>query len=133
MDSAVGNKAYSRFYDLAADALRAFFLHTDTLRDDLVIITEFHQVMDTNTDTYKILVPLGKMLEEKFLPDSYYDVMLCTHVDPNEDGEYGPDSYKFVTRRWGQYNARSMEMFEDTLIPNNMQTVIDKVRETLNI
>lgn len=124
----VGGQAFARFWDLAADSLNAFFLKADSLREDLIIVTEFHSEWDEAEQTFRIKVPSGKMLADKFMPESYFDIMLCTHVGKNDDDSIDADCYKFVTRKHGVYNARSMELFNDTFIPNNLQLVLDAVR-----
>ena len=124
-----GGKAFERFWTLAADSLQSFFLTVDRLRDDLIVVTEFHADYDDTLGHFKIFVPAGKMLSEKFQPESYFDIMLCTKVETGEDGTVTDDSYKFVVRRDGPYNARSMGLFDQTTIPNNLQLVVDKVQE----
>jgi hypothetical protein len=124
-----GGKAFERFYSLAADALNSFILTVDSLRDDIIVVTEYHAEYDDNLEYFKIFVPSGKMLSEKLQPESYYDIMLCTKVDLTEDGKTTPESYKFIVNRVGPYNARSMGLFEEDIIPNNLQTVVDKVRD----
>lgn len=124
-----GGKAFERFWTLAADSLQSFFLTVDNLRDDLIVVTEFHAEYDDTLEQFKIFVPAGKMLSEKFQPESYFDIMLCTYIDKAEDGSVTPESYKFIVNRHGSYNARSMGLFETTMIPNNLQTVVDKIRD----
>ena len=126
-----GGEAFQRFWELAGDALQNFIISIDNLRDDLIVVTEYHAEFDEPSDMFKIFVPGGKMLEEKFKLDSYYDFMLYTHVKMKESGEV--DSYNFVTRRWDKYNARSSELFKDTLIPNDLELVLSKMREYLGI
>jgi hypothetical protein len=128
-----GGEAFQRFWELAADALNRFFLSIDELREDLVVITEFHTEYDEIDGTYKIFVPGGKMLTEKFLPDSYYDVLLYTHVLDDEDSIKEEDRYKFVTKRTGKYNARCAGLFTEAMIPNNIDIVIEKVRNYNNL
>lgn len=122
-----GGEAFQRFWELAGDVLESLMIHIDSLRDDLIVVTEYHCEYDENSDNWVIFVPGGKMLTEKFKLDSYYDFMLYTHAEQNESGEV--TRYCFVTKKWGKYNARSCGLFEDTLIDNNLQTVISKVRE----
>jgi hypothetical protein len=126
-----GGEAFQRFWELSADALNSFIRHLDNLRDDLLIITEYHQDYDEVTDSYKIFVPGGKMLEEKFKLESYYEFLYFTHIEKNEQGEV--DSYNFVTKRWGKYNARCSGIFKETLIPNNLEIVLKKTRKYLGI
>lgn len=128
-----GGKAFERFWSLAADSLQSFFLTVDNLRDDLIVVTEFHAEYDDTLGHFKIFVPAGKMLSEKFQPESYFDIMLCTVVEPLDSGEITPECYKFVVNKHGNYNARSMGLFEEVKIPNNLQIVIDRLRDYYQI
>lgn len=133
MKANAGGGAFARFWTLAAESLNSFFLGADNLREDLVVVIEFHAEFNDTEDVFQIFVPGGKMLSEKFKPESYFDIMLCTYIQKNDDDSVTADSYKFVTRKFGFYNARSMELFAETLIPNNLQTVLDKVRAYFHI
>lgn len=125
-----GGDAYQRFWELAGDIMNSFFTVIDDLREDLVVITEYHVEYSEVKEVFEIFTPGGKMLNEKFLAESYYDYMFYSHVEVDpETGKVPKDGYKFVTERWGKYNARSKGIFPDTLIPNNLQTVIDAVRK----
>lgn len=124
-----GGEAFQRFWELAGDVMDNLLLSIDDLREDLVVITEYHIDFDENLDEWVIFTPGGKMLTEKFKLESYYDYMLFTYIDGNEDGTITSDSYKFITKRWGKYPARMSELFEDVLIPNNLNTVLQKIRE----
>jgi len=126
-----GGEAFQRFWELASDTLNNFILSLDYLREDLIIITEYHSEYDESLDSFKIFVPGGKMLEEKFKLDSYYDFMLYTHTEQKESGEI--ENYYFVTKKWKKYNARFANLFEDVLIPNNLQLVLDTFRKASGI
>jgi len=102
-------------------------LSIDNLREDLVIVTEYHSSYNEVADTWEIFVPGGKMLTQAFKLDSYYDFMFYTHVSKKDNGEV--EAYNFVTRKWDKYNARSAELFKDTLIPNNLEIVLKEVRK----
>ena len=128
-----GGEAFQRFWELAADALNNFITSIDELREDLLVVTEYHCEFNEANNMYEIFVPGGKMLKDKFLPDSYYDVMLYTHVLEDADGVKQEDRYKFVTRRTDKYNARCLNLFEEAYIPNDLQLVSDKVREYVGI
>lgn len=128
-----GGEAYARFWDMADDALTHFIQAAEKLPDDMIVITEYHAEYDENIGEYKIFVNAGKMLEEKFKPESYYDFIFYTHIEPDADGEIDDSSYKFVTKRWRNYPARSAGLFEDTLIPNDLAPVVEKVREHFNL
>jgi hypothetical protein len=126
-----GGEAFQRFWELAGESLESFILSIDDLRDDLIVVTEYHSEYSDVDEMYKIFVPGGKMLEEKFKLDSYYDYMLYTHVKMKESKEV--ESYNFVTRRWDKYNARCSELFEDTLIPNDLSKVLSEMRKQLGL
>lgn len=128
-----GGEAFQRFWELAADALNNFITSIDELREDLLVVTEYHCEFVEANNMYEIFVPGGKMLKDKFIPDSYYDVMLYTHVMEDDGNIKQADRYKFVTHRTDKYNARCLNLFEDTFIPNDLQMVIDKVREYVGI
>jgi hypothetical protein len=122
-----GGEAFQRFWELAGDALEGIILSIDNLREDLLVITEYHSQYNEISDTWEIFVPGGKMLTQAFKLDSYYDFMFYTHVVKKDNGEV--ESYNFVTRKWDKYNARSAELFKETLIPNNLDTIIKEVRK----
>ena len=128
-----GGEAFQRFWELAADALNNFITSIDELREDLLVVTEYHCEYNEATNMFEIFVPGGKMLKDKFLPDSYYDVMLYTHVLEDDGTIKQEDRYKFVTHRTDKYNARCLNLFEDTYIPNDLQLVLNKVREYIGI
>lgn len=122
-----GGEAFQRFWELAGDSLQNIIVSIDYLREDLVVVTEYHSEYNEVADSWEIFVPGGKMLKQAFKLDSYYDYMLYTHVVKKDSGEVS--SYNFVTRKWDKYNARCSELFKETLIPNNLQVVLDKLRE----
>jgi hypothetical protein len=128
-----GGEAYQRFWELAGEALRHFIISIDSLRHNLIVVTEYHAEYDETLPGFDLFVPAGKMLTEKFKPPSYYDILLFTDVKlPEEDTQKA--EYRFVTRATRKYpNARTMDLFDQTYIPNNLQSVIDKVREYLGI
>lgn len=128
-----GGEAFARFWELAANTLNTFFIKADELRDDLMIVIEFHSEYDEEAEEYKIFTPGGKMLTDKFKPDSYFDVMLYTAIIPGESGEVTPDSYKFAMKRDSKYPARSMDIFEDTYMPNDLKPILNEVREYMGM
>lgn len=120
-------EAFQRFWELAGEVLQSLLISIDDLRNDLVVVTEYHSEFNENTGNWEIFVPGGKMLTEKFKLDSYYDFMLYSHIEQDEAGNV--NSYNFVTKKWGKYNARDCGLFDEVLIPNNLEEVITKVRE----
>lgn len=122
-----GGEAFQRFWELAGDTLEKLVISIDDMREDLIVVTEYHCEYNEVGDVWEMFVPGGKMLQEKFKLDSYYDFMLYTHIEKKEDGEVA--SYNFVTRNWGKYNARSAEIFKNTLISNNLEVVLSEIRK----
>lgn len=128
-----GGDAYQRFWELAADGLNHFIKAADNLPDDVFIITEYHSEYDENSGEYKVFTAAGKMMEEKFKPESYYDFLFFSHIEPDSEGNVNGNSYRFITRRYKQYPARSAELFSETMIPNDMKYIIDTIRESYQI
>jgi len=125
-----GGEAFQRFWELAGTVLQSLIECINTLRDDLVVITEYHTQYNENTGVYSVFVPGGNMLTEKFKLESYYDFMLCTNVELNDDGSV--KQYQFVTERLGKYNARFSNILP-TVIPNDLGLVLNKFREYTGI
>lgn len=128
-----GGEAFQRFWDLAADMLSNIFLSTDSLRHGLIDVTEFHAQYDENLNLFKIFLPAGNMLNNSFLPESYFDIMLHSTVLPYEQEPDESKRFKFVVIQKDKFAGRSMNLFEtkDGTIPNNMQVVISKLNEYL--
>ena len=79
------------------------------------------------------LIPLGnfgvsmKALDNQIVLEGLFTIALYTHVEENKDGV---PIYSFVTNRYRNYPAKSpMGMFEDTLIPNDLQAVCNIIDE----
>lgn len=126
-----GGEAFQRYVDLAGLILRSFIETIDELRPDLLVVTEYH--VERNEDdpesTWRIFSPGGRMINEKFLLESYYDFFLMTHVErPTGENKDTDPVYSFVTKRWKNYNARCANLFDTALIPNDLQMVTEKVR-----
>lgn len=130
-----GGEAYQRFWELAASALRNFIISIDKYRHDLLVVTEYHAEYSDHLNGFDIFVPAGKMLSEKFLVPSYYDILLFTDVKTENAGdEFEHSEYRFVTKPTTKYPyARSMNLWEDIYIPNDLQEVINRVRNYLGI
>jgi hypothetical protein len=129
-----GGQAFQRFWDLAGEALNAYFTNVDSLRYNLVVVTEFHAEFVEVEEEYRILVPSGKMLQEKFLPDSYYDILLYARVKSAEEEPDVTKRFVFVVNRHDKWPARSANLFlGKTEIPNNLQTVLEATRKAFGV
>jgi hypothetical protein len=125
------DQAFARFWDLAADALNNVF--TAPMPSNMIDLTEFHIDYSEVEQKYIIFVPMGKMLTEKFKPESYFDVALFSRVVPWEDQRDQMERYKFVVIPKGWYDGRNMGLLDDIADSegeiNNyrLQEVLDKV------
>ena len=136
-----GGEAFAKWWELAANVLNNILRSIEQLeREDLMVITEFHAQLPDQAEGelfYEPFVPGGKMLNNAFLPKSYFDVMLCSHVEPYADDLKEEDRFKFVITRKAPYDGRAMGLFNDIaekgMIPNDMQLVLDRVRKHYNI
>jgi hypothetical protein len=125
----VGGEQYAKYLDLAAEGLRGFIKSSDKLRPELIVVTEYHVELVPETNVYEVFIPGGKMIKEKLLPTSYYDTFLFTDCAYGENDDDDVE-YRFVTRKVRRYpEARTIGGFEDLYIPNNLQTVLTKVRQ----
>lgn len=130
-----GGEAYQRYLELAAEALRNFIIDLDEYRDDLIIVTEYHTEFVEYSKEWQIFTPGGKMLTEKFKPESYYDIFPFTDIkyQLDNDGKVVKKEHFFVTERTPQYPlARGMNLFAP-YIPNDLQLVLDKTRGYLGM
>lgn len=135
MSMKAGGQAFQRFWDLAADVLNNVIHIADKLRPDILDFTEFHAEYNEDLDLFGIYTPAGKMLTEKFKPETYFDVMLHTKVLPYEQEPNDAKRFKFVVNKQGKYDGRSIGLFtdisKDGMIPNDMGIVIKKLRAYL--
>jgi hypothetical protein len=75
------------------------------------------------------------MFKEKFLPASYYDILLFTDVQITDDENDLP-VYEFITRRTKMYpEARSSDLYKasEIRVPNNLQDVLTRLRKVKGI
>ena len=127
-----GGEAFARFWDMAADTLNNVIQNIDYLRRDLIVVTEYHSEYNEEAGIYEIFTTGGKMLKEKFKLESYYDYLFFTKYEDNEKVKM-ENRYKFITKRDGKYSARSSDLFKEVSIPNDLELVVNKVREDLGI
>lgn len=122
----VDEKGYAKFTDIAKHAYGVLKSGMD-LRDDLfvVIITHSENIGDNINPYYKIKT-LGKMLDSVITLEGLFTYVLFTKVI--NDGE--TVQYKFLTNSDGSCTAKSpMGLFDDMLIDNDLDFVINKITE----
>ena len=77
------------------------------------------------------LIPLGnfgvsmKALDNQIVLEGLFTIALYTHVGEDKEEKA---TYEFVTNRFRNYPAKSpMDMFSETLIPNDLQAVCNAI------
>ena len=117
------NKGYDKWADLAANIWSILELAL-TLRDDLTVVFTAHTetVSDDNGIVETHIATSGRKLR-KMVPESKINTVLLAEI--NDEGEH-----VFVTKR---QNTTAKEgflgAFEEVEVPNDLQTVIDKLKE----
>jgi len=118
---------YTKFSLMAKDIVN-LIQNAKKLRDDLVICYLSHSeiVEDGNEISGYKIKTAGKMLDSQIVLEGLFTVILYTNVETKGDKV----EYTFVTNRYKKFPAKSPNgMFSEVKIPNNLQEVVDKVRE----
>jgi hypothetical protein len=119
---------YTKFSLMAKDMV-ALFKEARMLRDDIVILYLTHpEVIEDGGEIigYKIKTA-GKLIDNQVLLEGLLTVCLYTYVEEKKDGNV---SYNFITNRFKKFPAKSPDgMFSDLRMDNNLQAVVDQVRE----
>jgi len=129
--------SWSRWADFGARIYETFFANLSALRDDLIIVLQFHSevVSDGFVEIQKMKTP-GNLLEREVDIPSYFTYVFYTKVLPFDKNIKSSDRYKFVTNSDGVRPAKSpYGLFnEDTEleIPNDLDMVIKRIIEFKN-
>ena len=119
---------YAKFSIMGKDMVD-LFRETRRLRDDLIIFYFSHpEIIEDSGEIvgYKIKTS-GKMLDNQIVLEGLFTICLYTYVEEKKEGV---SEYSFVTNRYKKFPAKSPDqMFTDIKIPNNLQIVVDKVKE----
>lgn len=122
---------YTKFSLMAKDMVD-LFRESRKLREDITVFYLTHpETIEDGGDIvgYKIKTA-GKLIDNQVLLEGLMTVCLYTYVDENKDGTA---SYHFITNRFKKMPAKSPDgMFADVKIPNNLQLVVDRVKEYYN-
>ena len=122
---------YAKFTNLAKDVTN-LLTTARRLRDDLKIfyLTHSENIEDEGRIVGQKIKTIGKMLDNQVVLEGLFSIVLYTHVDEDKNENA---NYHFVTNRWRNYPAKSpMGMFDDTLIPNDLQQVVEIVDNYYN-
>jgi hypothetical protein len=122
---------YTKFSLMAKDMVD-LFRESRKLREDIIVFYLTHpETIEDGGDIvgYKIKTA-GKLIDNQVLLEGLMTVCLYTYVDENKDGTA---SYHFITNRFKKMPAKSPDgMFAEVKIPNNLQLVVDRVKEYYN-
>lgn len=119
---------FTKFTLMARDMVD-LFREARRLRDDLKVFYFTHpETIEDGGEIvgYKIKTA-GKMIDNQIVLEGLLTVCLYTFVEDTKDGSA---NYYFLTNRFRKYPAKSPDgMFDNIKIPNNLQTVVDKINE----
>jgi hypothetical protein len=131
MVSKATETGFTKFSIMAKDMVD-LFRTARTLRDDITVFYLTHpETIEDGGEIigYKIKTA-GKLIDNQVLLEGLLTVCLYTTVDENKDGS---TSYGFVTNRYRKMPAKSPDgMFDELKIPNNLQFVVNSVKEYYN-
>ena len=99
------------------------------LRDDIIVFYFTHpeEVLDGGDIIGYKIKTAGKLIDNQINLEGLFTVVLYTNVEESKDGTI---NYQFVTNRFRKYPAKSPDgMFAETKIDNNLQTVVDTIKE----
>ena len=119
---------YTKFSLMAKDMVD-LLQQARELREDLTTFYLSHpEIIEDGGEIvgYKIKTA-GKLIDNQIVMEGLMSICLYTHVEEEKDGSA---SYYFLTNRFRKFPAKSPDgMFDDIKIPNNLQLVLDKVKE----
>ena len=121
-------KGYSKFTDMAKHAYEVLKSSMD-LRDDLFVAVLTHsENIGDSINPYMKIKTQGKMLDSVITLEGLFTYVLFTKVIRDEGTN--EVKYKFITNSDGTCTAKSpMELFDDILIDNDLNFVINKIIE----
>jgi len=115
---------FGKFVNLAKDVTN-MLTTARRLREDLKVfyITHSEAIEDDGHIVGQKIKTIGKALDSQIVLEGLFTICLYTHIDEDKEGN---PTYNFVTNRFRNYPAKSpMGMFDNTLIPNNLNEVCE--------
>jgi hypothetical protein len=117
---------FGKFVNLAKDVTN-MLTTARKLRTDLKVfyITHSEAIEDDGHIVGQKIKTIGKALDNQIVLEGLFTIALYTHVGEDKDEKA---TYHFVTNRFKNYPAKSpMDMFADTLIPNDLNLVCQAI------
>lgn len=118
-------KGFEKFTDIA-QKFYSILKIAISMRDDLnVIVTCHSENIGTPDDPQLKIKTLGKMIDNTITVEGLFTYVLFTSVSRDSENK---TTYSFITHSDGSTTAKSpLDCFEDDLIPNDLQYVIDQI------
>lgn len=124
-------KGYEKFSVMAKETVE-MIKTAKSLRDDLIVFYFSHpDIIEDSGEIvgYKIKTS-GKLIDSQINLEGLFTVVLYTNVEENKDGSF---EYSIITNRYKKKPAKSPDgMFEQIKVPNNLQEVVNKIKEYYN-
>jgi len=112
-------KGFDKF-TLLAKAVNDILERIQMVRNDLYVFIMWHTELDADGSTK--IKTVGKMIDSQLTPEGMSGIVLHTQVRDKK--------YKFLTNTDGHHLSKSpFGMFEEELIDNDLQYVIEKMNE----
>ena len=120
-------KSYEKFTEMAQHVYQVLKSGMD-LRDDLFVVVSTHsENTGDNINPYYRIKTLGKMLNSVITLEGLFTYVLYTTIIRSEDNK---TEYKFITNSDGTCTAKTpMGLFDSLLIDNDLNLVIEKIKE----
>lgn len=120
-------KSYDKFTDMAQHAYQVLKTAMN-MRDDLYVVVSTHsENTGDRINPYNKMKTLGKMLDSVITLEGLFTYVLFTTIQRDEDNK---SSYKFITNSDGTCTAKSpMGLFDDTYVDNDLNMVINRIKE----
>lgn len=120
-------KSYEKFTEMAQHAY-SLLKSGSNMRDDIyfIILTHSENAGDAVYQKHKIKT-IGKMLDNVVTLEGLFTYVLFTTIERDEDNK---SFYRFITNSDGTNTAKTpMGLFEESLIDNDLNLVIEKIKE----
>ena len=124
-------KGFEKFSIMARDMVE-LFREARKLRDDLKVFYFTHPeaVEDAGEVVVYKIKTAGKLLDNQINLEGLFTVVLYTYVEETKDGK---SKYHLLTNRHRKFPAKSPDgMFEELMIPNNLQLVSESIDNYYN-
>ena len=101
------------------------------MRDDMNVFVLCHSENGGSIDEPKFKIKtIGKMIDNTITVEGLFTYVLFTNVERTSDNKV---EYSFITHSDGSNTAKTpIDCFEEDLIPNDLQYVVDKINEYNN-